>query len=422
MSSTTGSTSMPWSTCSAPSPKSGGSALVAARAASRARATESVPITISRSAPRSSAGLIGVLRRVPPSKYQPRASSGCSTRTGGNRIGIAADARTCWSSRRVGDVVDRVRAVLDPLGVALDEHDGAAGARGGGDGRRRLDDVVVARCGGPRPSRSSGRGCARTASGRAGSAAASPGTREDLARVAQRRQRGLAQQDRPDRPCPCCTSRQRRRPPSPASSAGRCSLAGHVGGVHRADAGADIDSGPLAARGRAPGRAPTSRRPRTRRARPRRRAPARCAALLGLTPFVLEFAMRLAVFGRLPTDPLPGICSANRFLDDRGRSMAAKTKAAKTTARKAGQGGRGRPHEPLRAAVHRGPGAARQRARRGRPRPPGLQAHVERQGAGEGADGGPQAPQGAAQDRRLAAGGRRPAARQAARSTAGASC
>ena len=65
-------------------------------------ATESVATTTSRSAPRSSAGLIGVFSRVPPSKYQPRASRGSSTRTGGNRIGIAAEARTWCSSSCVG--------------------------------------------------------------------------------------------------------------------------------------------------------------------------------------------------------------------------------------------------------------------------------------------------------------------------------
>ena len=46
--------------------------------------------------------MIGVLSRVPPSTYQPRASAGVSTRTGGKRIGIAAEARTCSSESAVG--------------------------------------------------------------------------------------------------------------------------------------------------------------------------------------------------------------------------------------------------------------------------------------------------------------------------------
>ena len=181
MSSTTGSTSMPCSTCSAPSPKSGGSESWRP-GRFEGSATESVAITISRSAPRSSAGLIGVFSRVPPSKYQPRASLGCSTRTGGNRIGIAADARTCWSSSRVGDVVDRVRLVLDPLarGPRRTRRCGRCGPRSRRS--RRSRPRRRRRCGARRPSRSSGRGCARTASGRAGWGAASPGTREDLAR------------------------------------------------------------------------------------------------------------------------------------------------------------------------------------------------------------------------------------------------
>jgi len=63
---------------------------------SRVGVSELSAITISRRAPSASAGLIGVFRRVPPSKYQRRPSAP-STGTAGNSRGIAAEART-WSS------------------------------------------------------------------------------------------------------------------------------------------------------------------------------------------------------------------------------------------------------------------------------------------------------------------------------------
>ena len=68
-------------------------------------------MTTTRSAPSASAGLIGVLRRVPPSEYQPRRS----TSTAGNAPG----------SRRRRDVLDAApaRHVVDPAVVV-----GAAGA------------------------------------------------------------------------------------------------------------------------------------------------------------------------------------------------------------------------------------------------------------------------------------------------------
>jgi hypothetical protein len=45
--------------------------------------------------------VIGVFRRVPPSKYQPRAVRGSGTQTAGNTAGIAAEARTCSSCNAV---------------------------------------------------------------------------------------------------------------------------------------------------------------------------------------------------------------------------------------------------------------------------------------------------------------------------------
>src|SRR5438477_550002 len=61
--------------------------------------TEFSPMTITRLAPSLSAGLIGVLRRVPPSKYHP--SPGPSTLTAGNTTGIAAEASMCSRSTLV---------------------------------------------------------------------------------------------------------------------------------------------------------------------------------------------------------------------------------------------------------------------------------------------------------------------------------
>ena len=83
--------------------------------------------------------------------------------------------------------------------------------------------------------------------------------------------------------------------------------------------------------------------------------------------------------------------------------MAARTKAARKTAGKAGKAAAQARHEPVRAAVHRGPRAARQRARRVRLRPQGLQADAERQGPGEGARRGQKLQKELRDDGRLAA-------------------
>ena len=218
MSSTTGSTSIPCRTCSAPSPKSGGSD--SCRPGSRGGSvTESIPITTSLSAPRSSAGLIGVFSRVPPSKYQPRASRGFSTRTGGNRIGIAADARTCSSFELRRHVVDRraswcslslprspstnttVRPVEPPVATARDGVDHAL--------RRRCVE---------RPSSRSSRELLLER--RRVEQARQPDTRqrEDLARVAQQGERHLAREDRSHDPVPCDARASARSLPATAFS------------------------------------------------------------------------------------------------------------------------------------------------------------------------------------------------------------
>src|SRR5262249_16333173 len=57
-------------------------------------------ITTIRSAPRASAGLIGVFRRGPPSKYQPPAARGWVTRTAGETPGKAPGARPSSRGRR----------------------------------------------------------------------------------------------------------------------------------------------------------------------------------------------------------------------------------------------------------------------------------------------------------------------------------
>ena len=67
----------------------------------RLGATALSAITITRSAPSHRAGLIGVFRRGPPSKYQPAACLGVRTRTAGNSAGIAEEARMC-SAHSVG--------------------------------------------------------------------------------------------------------------------------------------------------------------------------------------------------------------------------------------------------------------------------------------------------------------------------------
>ena len=71
MSSTSGSASSASMICAAPANRSGRTG--PAIRSSPPGAIEFSPITITRSAPSDSAGLIGAFRRVPPSKYQPAA-------------------------------------------------------------------------------------------------------------------------------------------------------------------------------------------------------------------------------------------------------------------------------------------------------------------------------------------------------------
>ena len=142
MSSIRGSTSDPSSRCSTPSPMSGGSA-PGAPDSSTGPAIESQATTMSRSAPRSSAGLIGAFRRVPPSKYQPRAIDGLGhldRREQQRDRGRRADVVELDPRRHVGD---GVRAVVRPPAVLVDEHDAAPGARRGGDHGQRVDRTRV---------------------------------------------------------------------------------------------------------------------------------------------------------------------------------------------------------------------------------------------------------------------------------------
>ena len=126
MSSTSGSASRASSTCAAPANRSGRSG-PAIR--SCAGAIEFRPTTITRSAPSDSAGLIGALRRMPPSKYQPAAGPSWIS-TAGNAAGIAEEARTCSSFEHGGDVVDAALVVADLVRrPALVEDDAAARQR-----------------------------------------------------------------------------------------------------------------------------------------------------------------------------------------------------------------------------------------------------------------------------------------------------
>src|SRR5450631_802329 len=59
------------------------------------------PTTRMRSAPRSIAGLNGVLRCTPPSMYQSPPILGSATQRGGKTIGKADEASRCWVPSRV---------------------------------------------------------------------------------------------------------------------------------------------------------------------------------------------------------------------------------------------------------------------------------------------------------------------------------
>ena len=127
-SSTSGSPSAPSSRCSAPAPKSGGGASWRPSCLGTG-VTDPVPITTTRSAPRSMAGLIGVFRRVPPSTYQPAAAAG---RAHPHRREQDRDRRRRAHVRLAdlgGDVVDHVGVACLASQLALDERDRLPAAR-----------------------------------------------------------------------------------------------------------------------------------------------------------------------------------------------------------------------------------------------------------------------------------------------------
>jgi len=68
---------------------------------------ERTPIASKRVAPSRIAGLSGATRRMPPSPNQSSPAPE-SSRTGGNTIGIAPDAKMCWCVRVTGSTTRRL--------------------------------------------------------------------------------------------------------------------------------------------------------------------------------------------------------------------------------------------------------------------------------------------------------------------------
>jgi hypothetical protein len=97
-----------------------------------------VAATTTRSTPRSSAGLIGVLSRVPPSKNQS-ASGSRPTRTELKKTGIAARRQDVVVLERLAHIVDERRIGHGRVLTRLREHDYALGAGARRDDRQRVE-------------------------------------------------------------------------------------------------------------------------------------------------------------------------------------------------------------------------------------------------------------------------------------------